>query len=301
MRAAAVIVAVLATHAFADTRSEADAYARRGVALYNLGKYEEAIVEFENAYTLVQSDALLFNLAQSHRQLNHCELALQYYKRFMAGTPSPALAAQVDALLPKLEAACRTKLERPTGPAPEAELPPAPEPAPPPPEVVVDEPTRLRAIGAITGGTVISNKTAPTAGVEVALATPLPWIRGAEVGVLAGAAKLWRNEGERDTSLTHVAASVQLSTEQSWARLTLGAAIGAVHISSLDTSSGVVPGVRRAGLWMPLARAEVGAEHSIADAFALRVAVAIGVSPRSGPMLESMTQVGLLVGVRYER
>jgi hypothetical protein len=311
MRAAAVIALVLATRAFADSQSEADAHARRGVALYNLAKYEEAVIEFENAYTLVQSDALLFNLAQSHRQLNHCELALQYYKRFMAGTPSPALAKQVDALLPKLEAACRTKLERPTGPAPEHDPPPAPEPAATPPApapgpvpevpATVDEPKRLSATAAVTGGTVISNKTAPTAGVEIALATPLPWIRGVEIGGVAGAARLWRSDGDRDTQLSHVAATLSIASRQPWARLTLGVAFGGVHISSLDTSSGVVPGVRRSGLWMPLARAEAGAEHDIADAFALRIGLAIGVSPRSGPMLESMTQVGVLVGVRYQR
>lgn len=108
-------VCVAAT-AQANPRRKADEHTRRGIALYNLGKYEASIDEFEQAYTLYQSDALLFNLAQAHRQLQHCERALHYYRRFLEGAPSPPLVAQVEQLLPKLEAACRTKLEPPAGP-----------------------------------------------------------------------------------------------------------------------------------------------------------------------------------------
>ena len=301
---AIVFAVLLAAAGRAEAQPTADAHARRGVALYNLGKYEEAIGEFEQAYTLVQSDALLFNLAQAHRQLDQCQQALQYYKRFMAGSPAPALAAQVEALLPKLEAACRTKLEQPTGPTPAPE-PPAVAVAEEPAaleEVVVEAPQpRVRVDGALTAGTVISNKTAPTTGIAAGVATPLPWWPSSEIGVAVGAAKLWRSEGERGATLTDVAAIVRFTSQQPWARLSIGGALGAAHVSSLDTSSGVIPGVRRTGLWVPLARAEAAAEHRFAPAFALRVAVVVGASPRSGPMLESMTQVGVQVGVRYER
>ena len=307
---AIVFAVLLAAAGRAEAQPTADAHARRGVALYNLGKYEEAIGEFEQAYTLVQSDALLFNLAQAHRQLGHCEVALQYYKRFMAGSPAPALAAQVEALLPKLEAACRTKLEQPAGPAPAPEPAPTTETAAAPPNEEIEEELedvvevaepRVRFGAALTGGSVISNKSAPTAGVAAEVATPVPWVRGAEVGVGLGAARLWRAEGERVATLSHAVATVRFASEQPWARLSVGAAVGAAHISSLDTSSGVVPGVRRAGLWMPLVRGELGAEHRIARGVALHVALVVGASPRSGPMLESMTQVGLHVGVRFER
>ncbi|HET9990991.1 MAG TPA: tetratricopeptide repeat protein, partial [Kofleriaceae bacterium] len=84
MRATLLLVA-LASTAHADSRGDADAHARRGVALYNLGKYEEAIGEFEDAYKAFQSDALLFNLAQAHRKLEHCERALTYYHQYLSG------------------------------------------------------------------------------------------------------------------------------------------------------------------------------------------------------------------------
>lgn len=117
IRAVAIVAGVIAVGrpAIADDRRLAEAHARRGVALYNLGKYDAAITEFEAAYTLYQSDALLFDLGQAHRQLDHCEPALHYYQRFLAGQPAPELARDVRRLLPKLEAACAAKNERPDG------------------------------------------------------------------------------------------------------------------------------------------------------------------------------------------
>jgi hypothetical protein len=120
MRATILVVALTGATsiAHADSRSDADGHARRGVALYNLGKYDEAISEFEDAYKAFQSDALLFNLAQAHRKLEHCERALSYYHQYLAGAPTPVLARQVEKLLPGLEQACRTRDARPDGPVP---------------------------------------------------------------------------------------------------------------------------------------------------------------------------------------
>jgi Tetratricopeptide repeat len=309
---AAIVIAMISATAYAQPTPNANAHARRGVALYNLGKYAEAIIAFEDAYKLFQSDALLFNLAQAHRQLGHCEDALFYYKKFLGGTPSPALAAQVEALVPKLEAACRTKFERPAGPVspPEAavataEPEPAAEAAPviqaTPPPVEETPLPRLRAVAGFVAGTVMSNRSAPTAGVKASLTTPIPWLPASEIGVVASAARLFRDERDRMANLTTVGVAARLSSEQPWARLTIGGDVGGAYISSLDSSSGVIPGVRRAGLWVPFVRAEVGVERTVAASLAVRVAVAASASPRSGPMLESMTEVDLCVGVRYER
>ncbi|HTJ40480.1 MAG TPA: tetratricopeptide repeat protein [Kofleriaceae bacterium] len=118
------------------SRREADEHARRGVALYKLGRYLEAIDEFEQAYVLYPSDALLYNLGQSHRQLDHCREALDYYKRFLDGSPDAPLAPKVRELLPPLERACAVKLEKPvevTGAiamGTSSSDPPAPAPAP---------------------------------------------------------------------------------------------------------------------------------------------------------------------------
>ena len=62
------------------------------------------------------------------------ERALAYYHQFLTGSPTPALARQVEKLLPELEAACRTRDARPDGPVTQV----APEPHPgaaEPPEI----------------------------------------------------------------------------------------------------------------------------------------------------------------------
>jgi hypothetical protein len=316
-----IIILALASVAHADVRADADVLARRGVALYNLGKYEDAIAAFEAAYELVQSDALLFNLAQAHRQLDHCAIALQYYRRFLGGAPAPTLAKQVEELLPKLEAACRAKDERPQGPT---------SPTPPPSSVTTaaasppegapaasaaddggDSVTEtaaqpsasptIIATAAATGGTVIAGRSGPTAGIKLTATARPPWLHGVELGGGVGVGKLWRGDPERDAMLASITAVARYHGEYAWGRITIGGELGASFFSSLDTSSGVVPGVTRAGQWAPLARAEVGAEHDVAHSLAVRAAVAAGISPRTGMLLVPVTELDLLLGVRYSR
>lgn len=112
----AIFVAVIASAGSAvadDHKHEADEHARRGVALYKLGKYAEAIDEFEVAYVLYPSDTLLYNLGQSHRQLDHCREAIDYYHRFLDGQPDSPLAPKVSELIPPLEHACEVKYKKP--------------------------------------------------------------------------------------------------------------------------------------------------------------------------------------------
>lgn len=297
--------------ASADNRSDADAYARKGVALYNLGKYEDAIAAFEQAYTLFQSDALLFNLAQAHRQLEHCELALQYYRRFMDGQPAPALAAQVEGLLPKLEAACRTKDERPKGPvtthsADEPEVVAAKE-EPVEAESVEAEapvapaPPTFAVTGGLVAGGLIAGQAAPLAGFAVGITTPVEWLHGAELGALLSAGHLWRGDVDGDATIAAIDATVQFHSDFPWGRLTIGGGLGAAYFSSLGFSSGVVPGVTRAGQWAPQARVDVGAEHDVAPSLSLRFGVGLAACPLVGDMLSPVGQFEALVGMRYER
>jgi tetratricopeptide (TPR) repeat protein len=299
-----IALALLPVVASAEPRQDADAHARRGVALYNLGKFEDAIGEFERAYELFQSDALLFNLAQAHRKLDHCDRALHYYNEFLAGRPAPALAAQVEELMPKLEAACRTKDEPPTAPAAAA---PTPEPmrtaavtpevpeAPPPP--VVETPTFAVTASGTVGG-VISNGTAPATGVRAAVTFP---VSGVAIGGAVGVGELWRGADDQNAMTAQVVARVQYRASIGWARWTAAGELGAAYYSLLANSSGVVPGIGLAGQWAPLARGELGAEHDVAPSWAVTAALAIGASPRVGALDAAIGTVDLVVGVRYER
>jgi tetratricopeptide (TPR) repeat protein len=303
MRTLIALLISLPVVAAADPRQDADGHARKGVALYNLGKFGDAIEEFEEAYKLFQSDALLFNLAQAHRKLEHCESALRYYNQFMAGAPSPVLAAQVTELLPTLQAACRMKDAPPNG-APEPATAPA-VPATPPTAPALEARTEanleasIHITGAATVGGVISGGTAPVSGVRVTATTP--WLAHTELGAAFGAAQLWRGDADHNATILHLAAAIQYRAPIAWGRWTATGELGAAYFSSLASSSGVVPGVNSAGQWAPLARGELGAEHDVAPSWAVRAALAIAVSPRVGMLDDAVGEVDLIVGVRFER
>ena len=68
---------------------------RRGNTAYNLGKYADAIAEFERAYALSRLPEILFNLGQCYRKQweadRRSELgrrALHYYEALVREAPS---------------------------------------------------------------------------------------------------------------------------------------------------------------------------------------------------------------------
>src|SRR5262245_18544407 len=79
----------------AARRDEAKAAFGRGNAAYNLGKYADAIAEFERAYALSRVPEILFNLGQCYRKQWEADLrselgrrALHYYEALLREAPS---------------------------------------------------------------------------------------------------------------------------------------------------------------------------------------------------------------------
>ncbi len=97
--------AIAAEQKTSDSDAEAArAHGRRGLSLYNLGKFSAALSELEAAYQLRPLPALLFNIAQCHRQLNDPDKAAQLYRSFLRTDPPAALAKQTRELLEMVEA-----------------------------------------------------------------------------------------------------------------------------------------------------------------------------------------------------
>jgi tetratricopeptide (TPR) repeat protein len=86
-----------------DDLEAARVAARRGTSLYDLGKYSEALDSFETAYQRKAVPALLFNIAQCHRQLGHLEQAARVYKSYLRTDPPEASARQTRELLARVE------------------------------------------------------------------------------------------------------------------------------------------------------------------------------------------------------
>jgi tetratricopeptide (TPR) repeat protein len=103
---------------------------------YDLGYFEQALREAEQAYRLYPLPQILFNIGQCHRALEHWERAAFFYRRYLSKFPGAPNRTRVEELL--TEAEYKIKAERLAAPQPAA-LPPAPvaeaplpPPAPPP-------------------------------------------------------------------------------------------------------------------------------------------------------------------------
>lgn len=71
----------------------ADTHLANGRALYERGEFGPARDELLAAYTLDHRPELLFALGQVELQLDHFELAIDYYQRFIATNPATEQAA----------------------------------------------------------------------------------------------------------------------------------------------------------------------------------------------------------------
>ncbi|MSP60218.1 MAG: tetratricopeptide repeat protein [Myxococcales bacterium] len=132
---------------------------QKGLGLYGVGMYEEAVSEFSVARAIKPLPAFDFNIARCLERLEHWEESAEAYRRDLLLDPRAADAADIRARIAVLKERARQvriALEhpRPMGkprprperplPVPPSTPPPAkaehPAPLPPPPPVVVDAP-----------------------------------------------------------------------------------------------------------------------------------------------------------------
>jgi tetratricopeptide (TPR) repeat protein len=163
---AAALLGVLAASALAaprrpaapghDPRQEklARTHFDRAEKAFNLGRFQEALVEYQAAYEALPLPAFVFNIAQCHRNLGDEEKAIFFYQRFLSLQPDAPNRGVVEELIAeqgrKLEQ--RRTAEAPPTPEPPADAgaPPAPptttaEPPPPAPQRLAPEPVLVHA------------------------------------------------------------------------------------------------------------------------------------------------------------
>ena len=96
--ASASLIAVLflvAAPARAEDAEEAKRHFDKAQTAYKLGRFDEAIKEYEGAYRAMPEAAFLFNIAQAHRQQyqidrspGHIQKALSLYRAYLRESPS---------------------------------------------------------------------------------------------------------------------------------------------------------------------------------------------------------------------
>ena len=133
------IVIALASLAHAQDRDKAREAFRRATQHYELGEYREALDAFKEAYRSFEDPALLFNIAQCHRQLGDHAQAVRDYKMYLLKLPDTDNRDDVRELIAQLEKTIRdqqaAKMAPPAGttaPTPPARLVMMAQQAPPP-------------------------------------------------------------------------------------------------------------------------------------------------------------------------
>jgi tetratricopeptide (TPR) repeat protein len=67
-----------------------------GKQLYDAGEFTSAIEQFQHAYAATHDPTLVYNIAQCHRKLGQCSLALENYQAFLRLSPESPLAPQAE-------------------------------------------------------------------------------------------------------------------------------------------------------------------------------------------------------------
>ncbi len=109
------LVALWPGVALADRAKALELY-ERGTISYNLREFRAAIGHYEAAYKEYPAPEFLFNIAQSYRQLDDCDQAVHFYKRYLALKPTAEERREVEGRIADLEARCKDRsviLEKP--------------------------------------------------------------------------------------------------------------------------------------------------------------------------------------------
>jgi len=115
----------------ADNKAAAKEHYQRGTSFYDLGRYDDAIKEFEAAYQLKNDPAFLYNLAQSYRQAGKHEQAVHFYKTYLRYVPKAPNKADIEEKI-KAEEQLLAQGGGGTTPPPVTTTPTNPPPANPP-------------------------------------------------------------------------------------------------------------------------------------------------------------------------
>jgi tetratricopeptide (TPR) repeat protein len=132
------LVALAAPAAQAQTeaqKQEAKEHYERARKLYDVGKYNDAIEEYQKVYLLADDPNMLFNIAQCYKLSDRPDEAVRFYRNFLRRSPDAPNRALVEKLIAELEKTIEErKKTSPTTPPPTtpATTTPPPDTAQPP-------------------------------------------------------------------------------------------------------------------------------------------------------------------------
>jgi tetratricopeptide (TPR) repeat protein len=99
------VVALVARPAAADDKATRDArrHWEKGEKLFALGRFDEALVAYEQAFEAKPLPGFLFNIGQCHRNLGNYDAAIFSFRKFLKLDPDTAKKDAVLELIEELE------------------------------------------------------------------------------------------------------------------------------------------------------------------------------------------------------
>src|SRR5687767_6535178 len=123
-------------------KREAKELNEKATRLYEVGRYGEAIEEYQKVYLLVDDPVLLYNIAQSYRLWQKPEDSIRFYRNYLRRAPNAPNRADVEKKIADQERLIEERKRAPVtappvppaaGVAPLTTAPPPPRPGTPPP------------------------------------------------------------------------------------------------------------------------------------------------------------------------
>lgn len=97
------LIAVRVAHAEDPSTKSAKRHFDRGQKLFNLGKFDEALDEYQQAYEAKEIPAILFNIGQCYRNLGDYDAAVFSFKKYLKLEPDADNREQVEEYITELE------------------------------------------------------------------------------------------------------------------------------------------------------------------------------------------------------
>jgi tetratricopeptide (TPR) repeat protein len=113
----------------------------KATRLYEVGKYGEAIEEYQKVYLLVDDPVLLYNIAQSYRLWGKPEDSARFYRNYLRRAPAAPNRADVEKKIADQDRLAEERRRAPVAPTTPVTTPPAEVTAPPPPPVQTTPPS----------------------------------------------------------------------------------------------------------------------------------------------------------------
>jgi hypothetical protein len=123
-------------------KQEIHVHYQQATRAYDLGKYQEAVEQYQKVYEIDGDPVMLYNIAQAYRLNDQPQESIHFYRRYLQRSPEARNKEDVERKITAMEKLIeeRRKAAAQVTPPPKTDVKPVAVPAPPPPPPVVAPP-----------------------------------------------------------------------------------------------------------------------------------------------------------------